>query len=263
MTRTPVLLAALVVGATSALTASGAASAPRFVSISAGSLHTCAVTSTGGAKCWGSNIQATVGNGTTTAVIRRPVSVSGLARGVRAIAAGGHHTCALTRAGGVRCWGSNTFGAVGSGKRVTIKTPFDVPSLRRGVKAVTTGHGFNDAACVIMQGGAARCWGQNGQGWLGVGSKESVVAEPTGVVGLTRGVSTISGGDLFFMCAVVSGAARCWGGNPSGAFGNGTTTPSTMPVGVSGLTSGVSAIAAGANHTCAIVSGGAKCGAPV
>jgi alpha-tubulin suppressor-like RCC1 family protein len=257
--RAAVLLAALVVGTSSALTASGAPSAPTFVSISAGSLHTCAVTSSGGSKCWGSNIQATVGNGTTTAVVRRPVDVSGLKSGVKTISAGGHHTCALTRRGGVKCWGSNTFGAVGSSTRVTVKTPFAVPSLKSGVRTLTTGTGFNERTCVVARGGAAKCWGDNGQGFLGTGSKESVLTRPSVVVGLTRGVSAISGGGLSFMCAVVNGSARCWGGNSNGQLGNGTTTSSPIPVGVSGLTSGVSAIAAGMNHVCALVSGGVKC----
>jgi alpha-tubulin suppressor-like RCC1 family protein len=253
-----VVFAALL-GASFALNAYGAGSAPAFTQISAGGLHTCAVTSRGGAKCWGSNINATVGNGTQTAAVRRPVDVSGLTSGVRAISAGGQHTCALTRRGAVACWGSNTFGAVGSPKRVQYTTPFAVPSLRSGIRSIAAGHGFNNATCAITKAGAARCWGQNGQGWLGVGSKEGVVAKPTGVVGLARGVGGVSGGDLYLWCAAVSGGAKCWGGNPSGALGNGATTPSPTPVVVSGLASGVSAVAVGANHACALVGGGVKC----
>ena len=200
---------------------------------------------------------ATVGNGTTTAVVRRTVDVSGLASGVRTIAAGGHHTYALTRRGGVRCWGSNLSGGVGSGLRVIVKTPFAVPSLRSGVKAITAGPGFNDATCVITRGGAAKCWGQNSQGWLGVGSKEGAVLKPTGVVGLTRGVSAIS-----HTCGLTSaGGVECWGDNEFGQLGNGSTADSSTPVDVVGLESGVLAVSAGIQHTCAITRGGAAmCG---
>ncbi len=62
-------------------------------------------------------------------------------------------------------------------------------------------------------------------------------------------------------CAVVDGGAKCWGYNEFGQLGNGTTTPSSPPAWVSGLSagSGVTAIAAGYGHTCAIVQGGVQC----
>lgn len=226
-----------------------------MISVSAGVNHTCAITQTGGVKCWGANWEGQLGDGTTTGHLT-PVNVTGLSSGVAAIAAGYGHTCALTLTGAVKCWGMNSIGQLGDGTTIGRLTPVDVTGLSSGVTAIAAG---NSHICALLLAGGVKCWGWNGTGQLGDGSTTTRLA-PVDVAGLSSGVAAISLGSAHTCAITQAGGVKCWGYNTNGQLGDGTTTGSLTPVDVAGLSTGAAAIAAGYGQTCALsLAGGVKC----
>ena len=89
-----------------------------FVSVTAGYVHSCGLTSTGAAYCWGENVNGALGDG--TAIARKtPVAAGYLT--YSKISAGASHTCGIDLSDNknIYCWGANTWGQVGMGRRDT------------------------------------------------------------------------------------------------------------------------------------------------
>ena len=208
------------------------------------------LTTAGAVACWGHNLFGQLGNGTTTSSLL-PVAVTGLTSGVTNVSAGNLHTCAITAAGGLKCWGSNN-GKLGDGTVTQRTTPVDVVGLTSNVIAVSAS---DTHTCALTSSGGVKCWGSNSSGQLGDGTQTARSA-PVDVVGLTSGVVAIATGEYHTCALTSSGGVKCWGMNSSGRLGDGTSTTRTTPVDVVNMTSGVIAITAGDMHTCALKSAG-------
>jgi len=192
-----------------------------FRSISAGLLHSCGVATDGRAYCWGSNELAPFSDNARP-VVRKPFMLPGDARFVT-IGASYTHSCALATNGAVYCWGQNDLGQLGDGTNHDANTPVRVVGAQRFTHLSTALGSHN---CALAADSTAWCWGFNGYGELGNGSKTNS-SRPVPVTGGLKFVSISTG--RFHTCGVTrDSAAWCWGG--FGGLGTAHSDGSTVPV---------------------------------
>ncbi len=231
---------------------SGHAGVPPLRAVAAGVSHTCGIDAQGRAHCWGANESGQLGDGSRKDR-RVAVPVAGDARYV-ALAAGASHTCGLTTAGMIRCWGRDLNGQLGDGGREDRPEPRPV-SGEASFRALAAGW---DHTCGLLARGAVRCWGLNADGQLGDGTRIDR-GTPVAVLGLPP-VAALAAGRAHTCGLTSDGRIYCWGDDDRGQLGDGGTAGQPAPTRVRGLPEPVTAVTAGAQHTCALgTSGRAFC----
>lgn len=135
-----------------------------FASISAGNVHTCALTTAGNAYCWGGNLTGRLGDGSNTDSNTPKVVLGGLS--FAGISARSIHTCGMTTAGTAYCWGDNDWGELGDGTNIDSNTPVAV----EGTLSFTHVDAGGIHTCGVTPAGNAYCWGGNDRGQLGDGT---------------------------------------------------------------------------------------------
>lgn len=171
--------------------------------------------------------------------------------GVRAVAAGARHTCAIVNAGEVYCWGDNALGQLGQ--------PTSVARLAKPRKVTLNGVAAKIATkanhtCVILMNGDINCWGENASGQTGTGDKNSP-ALPHVVNTPGKQWDEVAPG-VDHTCAVDQGGqVYCWGSNLASQSGAATAL---LPTSAGGDKTPLASVAASNNHTCArvLTSGG-------
>ena len=240
------------------------------VALVAGERHTCALLDTNRIRCWGFGEELALGRGNghpqTIGDDETPAEVGDAivyaSAPFEALAAGDHHSCTLTTAGRVKCWGTSPVGALGYGYATrTGGWLGEVPLGETPAIAIEAGC---DHTCALFQGGAVRCWGQAPA--LGYGGSEDIGDDeaPTdvGVLDLGEPIVQLAAGHRHTCALTAQGAVRCWGMGGFGALGTGSTysAPFAAEAAVVPVGEVVTRIAAGHRHTCALtVSGAVRC----
>jgi alpha-tubulin suppressor-like RCC1 family protein len=226
------------------------------VQIRAGGYHTCALKSTDVMRCWGDNTFGQLGDGTKNDALTS-VKVSVLTTEVvNSFRLGEYHTCIVTTAGAVECWGYNGFGQLGNNSTVDSLTPVKVSGLTNGVSVFGAGASHT---CARLADSSLVCWGYNGYGQLGDGTTIERDS-PVPVSGLASGVEGLSPGVRHTCVYKKNDTIVCFGYNYYGQLGDGTTKDRHVPTAVNGLPSGLDSIRVGLFHSCALLkSGGIRC----
>lgn len=223
--------------------------------ITAGRDHTCAMSASNEIKCWGKNDYGQLGDGTTETRFE-PVSLEGLLDTATTIVSHSDHSCVLNDTGGVKCWGSNSFGQLGDEYISYSTSPMAIEGFTEDITTVSPG---GNHTCAITSTGGVVCLGDNGGSQLGNEAAGNYSITPVSVEDLSD-VNALSAG-YYHTCALTNmGGVKCWGTNITGQLGNDQRDNSYTPVDVVGLAEGVAAISAGYEHTCALLSSGVvKC----
>jgi alpha-tubulin suppressor-like RCC1 family protein len=210
-----------------------------FRQVSAGSLHTCGVTTQDVAYCWGHNQAGPLGDGTRF-LSDRPVRVA-RTLAFREVTAGEQFTCGVTTDDAVWCWGLNGSGQLGigdvSGPEFCFTGDGSPPCSTRPVRVIR-GLAFRDLdaggahICGVTTDHVAYCWGDNSSAqlghhissepWVCLGDEPCFSTRPVRVARRLAFAEVSSG--VGHTCGVTTGnVAYCWGSNPSGELGIGTT----------------------------------------
>jgi alpha-tubulin suppressor-like RCC1 family protein len=217
-----------------------------------------------------------------------PLSVSNLSD-IVSVAAGPEHSCVLSAAGHVYCWGdlAGEKAEISAIAKRIIQLPPRATQISAGAlgtcallengdiycwhgsiparvpfpqdtKAIDIAVGLNQS-CANTIGGSIYCWGENSVGQLGNGTNQSSDI-PVEVVGVNNAQSVVASGagvyfDFYsFSCALQShnnGSVSCWGSNIFDQLGDGSGIDRSTPTAITGLY-GIKQIASGGTHSCAL-----------
>lgn len=159
------------------------------------------------------------------------------------------HTCARRQGGDVLCWGKNTYGQLGDGRREDSARLVKVAGLADAAELVVG----RDFSCARRRAGSVVCWGNNEDGQLGDGrgmKPGALSLRPVKVAGL-RAPQQLSAGEYHACALEQGGVVKCWGNGGNGQIGSDAQRAFGMPLTIERL-GAVVQLASGSSHVCAL-----------
>lgn len=238
----------------------------RVTTIGAGEFFTCALFDNGRVQCWGAAADGALGLGDTVdrgCAPGEPATMPfvDLPGAVASMSVGGRHVCALLTNRNVVCWGFNGSGALGQGITAgpaqadfrrgsgPLQMGVFIPATPLGATNVVrlTASGTGGHTCALLEDGGLKCWGDNGQGELGLGDRRDRggdlgdLGDALPRVDLGAGVVAVDASAGKSSCARIirnggGSALKCWGSHTSGGavgtdVGGGLGRPLAFPIG--------------------------------
>jgi len=209
------------------------------------STHTCALLDNAQVKCWGLNLnsgQLGLGHGTedigddaNEMGDNLPAVDLGTGRTATAIAAGDGHTCVILDNASVKCWGSGPRLGLGLGGGNIIGDGANEMGDNLTIVDLGTGRTATAIAatwqhtCVILDNASVKCWGEGGNGRLGLGDTNDIGDGPNEMgdnlstvdLGTGRTATAISLRSSHTCALLDNAAVKCWGSAESGLLGQG------------------------------------------
>jgi alpha-tubulin suppressor-like RCC1 family protein len=244
---------------------------------------TCALLNDGTMKCWGNNDHgqlginaADTGNHTTPTPVLAAVGTP--LTGVKDIAVGDYHVCALKTDGTVMCWGWGLFGRIADGNAADhlVLLPRAITPVGTLGDTIVAGGGYTMLSVGTNTSAQEVCWGVNGNSQCGISGSSSVTqaSAPTNLFDKINGTlpRPIAAGSATSCAVTNNGTLQCWGYNMNGELGRagsgGVSTAVPAPVcrnNVAGCPNlvdqlqGVTQASVGDTHVCALAAGTIKC----
>jgi alpha-tubulin suppressor-like RCC1 family protein len=249
-----------------------------ITNLSVGAAHACAVDSASAVWCWGENDHDDAGQDANTPCpgtsgssdsdrcedVPQPTLISAANFTASSVVMGDEFSCAVDDLNEAHCWGDNTLGELGIGTlMLSGRADYNTPAPQKsGMGSFLTLDNRGDGASLAAgaehacaaAGGSVFCWGSNGSGQVGIGTKTAAEPTPRNVMSSR---TVVSGCMSKHTCVLdsQSGALTCWGNNADGEIGIGSLAEALNPTRVP--IAGVRALALGETHSCALLTGGA------